>query len=424
MNPWPQTTVQITSTVNPTTQFTGNLFNYQTQVGEVLTLTPMGPPVSAPATPSWLGATANNGQIILKWTASTAASGYNVMRSTDGNNFVVIATNVPGTIYTDSSLNNGPSYYYEITAVNSFGANSNTAPVFGSLAPATPSWQSVILGSQQLALSWTASPGATGYNLKRSSDGNSYSVIATNLSVTNFTDSTVNYGATYYYEVSALNSFGESLNSAPFGLTVITPPTRIPAANYSSQSGIQTESCSEGGLDVGYINSGDWCIYNGLNFGPGTLRLNARVASGGSGGTIEVRLGATNGTLAGALTVPVTGSWQTWTTVSTALTNVSGLQNLVLRFVGGSGYLFNVEWIAFTPISMLPTQLGWQFNARQFQFTWPADHTGWRLQAQTNAPGAGLGTNWATVSGSTGTNAIAVPVGNTNGSVFFRLVSP
>jgi len=224
--------------------------------------------------------------------------------------------------------------------------------------------------------------------------------------------------------VSAINSFGESLNSAPVSLTVITPPTHVPAANYSSQSGIQTESCSEGGLDVGYINSGDWCIYNGLNFGPGTLRLNARVASAGSGGTIEVRLGATNGTLVGNITVPVTGGWQTWTTVSTALTNVSGVQNLVLRFVGGSGYLFNVEWIEFTPISTVPVPLGLQFSARQLQLNWPADHTGWRLQAQTNALGAGLGTNWVTVSGSTGTNAITIPVANANGSVFFRLVYP
>ena len=344
MNPWPQTTVQITSTVNPTAQFTGNLFSYQTQVGEVLTLTPVGPAVSAPATPAWLGATA--------------------------------------------------------------------------------SWLSSTTGVGQVTLNWTASTVATGYNLMRSTDGLTYGVIATNLSTTSFTDSNVIDGPVYYYEVSAVNGFGASTNSASASATLTTSPTQIPAANYSSQSGIQTESCSEGGLDVGYINSGDWCIYNGLNFGPGTLSLNARVAGAGSGGTIEVRLGATNGTLMGTLTVPVTGGWQTWTTVSTALTNVSGLQNLVLRFVGGSGYLFNVEWIAFTPISMLPAQLGWQFNARQFQFNWPADHTGWRLQAQTNAPGAGLSTNWVTVSGSTATNAIAVPVGNTNGSVFFRLVSP
>jgi hypothetical protein len=97
---------------------------------------------------------------------------------------------------------------------------------------------------------------------------------------------------------------------------------------------------------------------------------------------------------------------------------------LVLRFVGGSGYLLNVEWLEFTPISMAPVALGWQLGGRQFQFDWPADHIGWRLESQTNTSGAGLGTNWVTVSSSTGTNAISIPIGNTNGSVFFRLVSP
>ena len=34
--------------------------------------------------------------------------------------------------------------------------------------------------------------------------------------------------------------------------------------------------------------------------------------------------------------------------------------------------------------------------------SWPTDHTGWRLQAQTNPPGFGLGTNWVTVWGRRG----------------------
>ena len=143
-----------------------------------------------------------------------------------------------------------------------------------------------------------------------------------------------------------------------------------------------------------------------------------------SGGNIELRLGATSGPLIGVLTVTNTGGWQVWTTVSTALTNAIGVQNLVLRFVGGSGYLLNVEWLEFTPISTAPVQLGWLRSAGQFQFNWPADHTGWRLQAQTNAPGAGLGANWLTVPSSTATNALSIPISKTNGSVFFRLVYP
>ncbi len=53
--------------------------------------------------------------------------------------------------------------------------------------------------------------------------------------------------------------------------------------------------------------------------------------------------------------------------------------------------------------------------------SWPQDHTGWTLQAQTNAPGVGLGTNWVDVAGSVSTNSISAPIISTNGSVFFRL---
>jgi hypothetical protein len=53
---------------------------------------------------------------------------------------------------------------------------------------------------------------------------------------------------------------------------------------------------------------------------------------------------------------------------------------------------------------------------------WPADHIGWRLEMQTNNNTAGLGTNWVTVSGSTGTNLFIVPV--VNFSSFFRLAYP
>lgn len=58
------------------------------------------------------------------------------------------------------------------------------------------------------------------------------------------------------------------------------------------------------------------------------------------------------------------------------------------------------------------------------QLSWPPDHTGWILQAQTNAPGAGLGTNWVNITGSTTTNQMIVPETPTTGSVFYRLSHP
>jgi autotransporter-associated beta strand protein len=56
--------------------------------------------------------------------------------------------------------------------------------------------------------------------------------------------------------------------------------------------------------------------------------------------------------------------------------------------------------------------------------SWPADHTGWQLQAQTNAPGAGLGPTWVDVANSSGTNQVSLPIDPANGSVFFRLIYP
>jgi hypothetical protein len=58
------------------------------------------------------------------------------------------------------------------------------------------------------------------------------------------------------------------------------------------------------------------------------------------------------------------------------------------------------------------------------QLNWPADHLGWRLEAQTNSLTAGLGTNWVTVANSTATNQVFVPINPANGSSFFRLVYP
>ncbi len=56
--------------------------------------------------------------------------------------------------------------------------------------------------------------------------------------------------------------------------------------------------------------------------------------------------------------------------------------------------------------------------------SWPADHTGWRIQIQTNIFTKGLGTNWVTLPGSTVTNKVIIPISTTNGSVFFRMIYP
>ena len=56
--------------------------------------------------------------------------------------------------------------------------------------------------------------------------------------------------------------------------------------------------------------------------------------------------------------------------------------------------------------------------------SWPVDHTGYRLQAQTNSLSNGLGTNWATIPGSASVNSTNFTINPANGSVFYRLIYP
>lgn len=123
----------------------------------------------------------------------------------------------------------------------------------------------------------------------------------------------------------------------------------IQAENYSSMSGVQTETCSEGGLNVGYIHNNDWVRYGSVNFGSGVSGFSARVASNTTGGTIKLRIDASGGTQIGSCNVTNTGGWQGWTTVNSTASGVTGVHDLYLVFSGTtSDYLLNLNHFVFT----------------------------------------------------------------------------
>jgi arabinoxylan arabinofuranohydrolase len=129
----------------------------------------------------------------------------------------------------------------------------------------------------------------------------------------------------------------------------LDPYVRQEAETMAFSNGVRTEVCSEGGMDVSYISSGSYIKVKGVAFGSaGATSFSARVASGGSGGTISLRLGSTTGTLIGTCTVAGTGDWQTWATVTCAVSGATGTKDLFFVFGGsGSGYLFNFDWWQF-----------------------------------------------------------------------------
>jgi arabinoxylan arabinofuranohydrolase len=122
---------------------------------------------------------------------------------------------------------------------------------------------------------------------------------------------------------------------------------RQEAETIAWENGVETEPASEGGMNVGSIENGDNIKVKGVAFGAGATSFSARVASATSGGRIELHLDGVNGTLVGTCTVGGTGGWQTWTTVTCPVSGATGTHDLYLRFTGGSGSLFNVNWWQF-----------------------------------------------------------------------------
>jgi subtilisin family serine protease len=99
--------------------------------------------------------------------------------------------------------------------------------------PASPTGLTATAGNAQIALSWTASAGASSYAVKRGlASGGPYStVVAANLTTPGFIDGSVVNGTAYYYVVTASNSAGESLPSGEASATPVAPPApSLPAA--------------------------------------------------------------------------------------------------------------------------------------------------------------------------------------------------
>ncbi|MEU4769366.1 PQQ-dependent sugar dehydrogenase [Actinosynnema sp. NPDC023794] len=121
------------------------------------------------------------------------------------------------------------------------------------------------------------------------------------------------------------------------------------AEHFSTQSGtaLYDKAAAEGGRTVGDIQNGDWIAFEPYALGT-TTRFTARVSSAGSGGTLSLRSGSPTGPVLGTVTVPVTGGWETFTDVSTTLSNVPpGTIALYLTFAGGTGTLFDVDAFTF-----------------------------------------------------------------------------
>ena len=86
------------------------------------------------------------------------------------------------------------------------------------------------------------------------------------------------------------------------------------------------------------------------------------------------------------------------------------------KFNPTNGVLSVVLGVATNPTNITATVSG-----NHLTLSWPADHLGWTLQAQTNSITTGLTTNWVDVAGSAASNTNVMTINPANPTVFYRL---
>jgi O-glycosyl hydrolase len=276
-----------------TVRWGGKTFSYSLPSGAAVTFTWTGSQasLSGPTPPSNLAAdtTASDGKVALHWDFSPLAVFYNVYRAFSATGpFKAIATGVDTPSYTDTSVTNGTTYYYRVTAVNLLGESGPSAT-----AAETPTLvlQAAAADTESnLALENCSDPGDAG--------------VQPSLSCTATNDDYLGYAK------------------------------------------------NGGDDDVGWADNGDWIGWNRVNFGAGGYsHVTVRVASGSNGGTLEFHLGSPTGTLIASVPVLGSGGWQSWTTVKNIplTANVTGLQTVYAVYTSpASGGIANLHWIQFS----------------------------------------------------------------------------
>jgi endoglucanase len=106
-------------------------------------------------------------------------------------------------------------------------------------------------------------------------------------------------------------------------------------------SGVLTENCSEGTLDVGWIDNGDWMEYSVNVPNAGSYAINLRIATPNTGAQFQIK--NSGGVVLATVNVPTTGGWQSWQTISTTINLVAGTQTIRLQSTTGAGW--NINWL-------------------------------------------------------------------------------
>ncbi len=220
-----------------------------------------------------------SGQVAISWAASTGAATYDVKYGTSSGAYGTTFTNTASTSTTITGLSNSQTYYFMITAINSSGSIDATTEVSVVMinTPSVPSTLTATATNSQTALTWAASSGSgtITYNILRSlSSGSGYASIASGVSGTSYTDTSLINGTTYYYVIQSSNIAGNSANSSEI--------SGRPIASFS----ISSASAGVGSVTLSWSSASGTTSYD-IQYGTVSGTYTTTISNQTSGATVS-----------------------------------------------------------------------------------------------------------------------------------------
>ena len=210
----------------------------------IVSLAVSATPALAQSPPTAVEAHTNgSGQIEVAWAAVANATGYNVYKTaTTGGPYTLQTANpIAATHKYVNTASDAALTYVVVTAIVNSAESAYSAQVSaasGAAQLAAP--QNVVLAatSGQIALTWTAVPNAASYDIYRtplplSNDSGLY---LAQVGGTSCTDTGLNNGTTYTYQVAAVVPTGEGNLCGPVRATPLDPPSLTATVEATAQS--------------------------------------------------------------------------------------------------------------------------------------------------------------------------------------------
>ncbi len=145
----------------------------------------------------------------------------------------------------------------------------------------------------------------------------------------------------------------ENFNTGGEGVAYHDSDTTNSGGQYRTSEGVDIEATTDtgAGYNVGWTAAGEWMKYTVNVASSGTYNLNFRVASAQAGGTFHLEVDGAN--VSGTMTVPNTGGWQVWTTLTKTGVSLSAGQHILRWVTDAAGGNYN--WMSFASSGTGPT---------------------------------------------------------------------